>query len=185
MEGADPKHAKEVARLVRRFTRLRLLTLLGAPVIPGLAILLYGVHEPGAFKLGLVFGTLTVLMVGVLVASLTRTLRSLREALHEPLLAAFHSPNSGYVFISARGIFVERLLEFVPIRGAKFEYGSRQLVLAVIRDNKYEEKTDYEPIDVPPGVSAEPLELFCASVRALPRASPLADPALSYDRDEW
>ncbi|HZI16471.1 MAG TPA: hypothetical protein VE153_39260 [Myxococcus sp.] len=172
MEGVDPKHAKEVARLVRKLSRLRLLGVLGAPSLLGLALLLYGVHEPDAAGLGLLFGTPILLTVGLLVASLSRSLRSLREAQHPPVLAAFHSPNSGYVFISARGIFVERFLDFVPIRGAKFEYGSRQLVLAVIRDNKYEASTEYAPIDVPPGVSGEPLELFCASVNALPAGAP-------------
>lgn len=173
MKGAGPRHAREVARLLRKLARLRLLAVLGLAGLLGLTLFLFNMPEPGAVWLGLLLGVLTMLALALAVPFLARTLRSLRKALHEPTLAAFHSPNSGYVFISAQGIFVERHLGFVPIRGARFEYGSRQLVLAVIRDNRHGEDTDYDPIDVPPGVSGEPLERFCASVNALPARAPV------------
>lgn len=168
MEGVDPKHAKELARILRKFARLRLLCFLPVAVGLGLAFLFY--------RAAALYGVGSVVFVTGIATLLTqsfmaRAMDSLRSAMGVPTLTAFHSPNAGYVFISVQGIFVERRFGFVPIRGAKFGYGSRQLVIHIIQDGRSgAQQSDYYPIDVPPGVSGEPFERFCASVNAFPDA---------------
>lgn len=162
--AVDPKHEKELARLRRKMSRTRLIGIGIMLASPGLGA--YAIRRIWGVDALIATSGFGVMLLGVFAFMLyvqAQSLRGLKESMGQPPFVAFHSPNSGYVFISPAGLFVEKALNFLRyVVSARFDYATRKLVIGILHTSRNGSYTVDMSIDVPENVSAEPLELYCS-----------------------
>ena len=162
--AVDSKHEKELARLQRKLSLTRLQGVGGMLAALGLGAFavrrMWGV-DALVFASG--FGLLMLGMFAYMLYVQAQSQQDLRESMGQPPFVAFHSPNSGYVFISTAGLFVEKARNFLRyVVSARFDYATRKLVIGILHTSRSGSFTVDMSIDVPENVSAEPLEVYCA-----------------------
>jgi hypothetical protein len=165
---AEAKHAKEVARLLRKMALTRYIGIGG--LVAGIPLALFVVRRTYGIEAavgGAIASGLLLVVFSFMLYFQAAQQGAMKANLGGTPPIAFHSRDWGYVFLSPVlappvALFIEKFLAFPPVSSARFDYATRQLVIGTIQHTKTGPHRQEFTIDVPPNVSAEPLELYCS-----------------------